>query len=351
MYHFGAAVKLNIKLPAAGSWKSIIIKTADGNKYIPYKGTYNATNGKITSSEKATHVTLNLRSVYTDKANETVSFYVCLPPMSSHQYEVVACMSDDVVYRDYFTSSFVKFFIIFSVLVTSSFVNGRAYTINLRKMSITNGLVDMGLSVFWSSCNLGAYSTTDMGSYYAWAEKSEKMEYTWYSYTDFAGMNQYNNPKFTKYYCDFSSYCNNFSIQDDAARNRLGDGWRVPTKEEFMELINNSHIIQKYVECGNGKRVYGFLFYSYKTGNSIFLPVTGYAKDEKKYNKDPYDMSVQSKGFYWSSTMCDSPSSQYKSYCMRFGNSYYIGYNGSLEEPNIGAQDKYLGLAIRPVKD
>ena len=40
---------------------------------------------------------------------------------------------------------------------------------NLQKSSAVEA-VDLGLSVLWSTCNLGASSTTDYGGYFAWGD-------------------------------------------------------------------------------------------------------------------------------------------------------------------------------------
>ena len=38
--------------------------------------------------------------------------------------------------------------------------------------------VDMGLSVMWATCNIGANSPEEFGDYFAWGEKETKDEYT-----------------------------------------------------------------------------------------------------------------------------------------------------------------------------
>ena len=46
----------------------------------------------------------------------------------------------------------------------------------------TEEYVDLGLSVKWAKCNLGASKPSDYGSYYAWGETEPKAEYTWATY-------------------------------------------------------------------------------------------------------------------------------------------------------------------------
>ena len=83
--------------------------------------------------------------------------------------------------------------------------------------------VDLGLSVKWATCNVGVSSPSDYGNYYAWGEVRTKSEYTkdncatWNKSTgDIAG----------------NSTC-------DAARYNWGGKWRLPTKDECQELLDN----------------------------------------------------------------------------------------------------------------
>lgn len=353
MYHFGAILKLNIKLPVAASWKKIILFNPNGNKCFMLNGFYNASNGAVTSSEKSSFITLKLDDVITKQKNEVVSFYVCVPRITTQKLEVIACTDDDDFY---------------SMKYNCGFSNGKAYTINLNEMKKTQSWVDLGLSVLWSTCNLGAKTKTDIGKYYAWAEKKGRGDryddnyvnqhhhnsyikdiYDWYSYFDYSGLDQYGYASCGKYHYDFYHDYNFFS-EDDAASIELGDNWRIPTYVEFKELIDNCVKTPTNITLDNGVRVYGYTFYSNKTDNSIFLPITGYVDGSKIYKTDVYNPAIQSEGFYWTSTMSSAIYSEYKAFCMTFGNSYYIGYNGSEEYPKITLQDKYLGYALRPVR-
>lgn len=99
-----------------------------------------------------------------------------------------------------------------------------------RKMAY----VDLGLPsrCLWGAYNLGAPSSGEPGDYYAWAELETK---------DYFSRNTY------KYYdaenVEYTKYANGrdttLLLEDDAARLELGEGWYVPTKEDFQELMNN----------------------------------------------------------------------------------------------------------------
>ena len=150
--------------------------------------------------------------------------------------------------------------------------------------------VDLGLSVKWATCNVGASKPEDYGEYFAWGETTTKSTYDWSTYKLCNG--SYDTQ--TKY-CTDSSYgtVDNKTVldkEDDAAAVNWGGAWRMPTKEEQDELRNNctwTWITQNGV---NGYTVTG------PNGNSIFLPAAGYRDDSSLIGAGSY-------GIYWSSSL------------------------------------------------
>ena len=138
------------------------------------------------------------------------------------------------------------------------------------KVIIPEGVVDMGLSVMWATCNIGATSPEEYGDYYAWGETETKTEYTWANYKWCNGketaLTKYNSsPSYgivdNKYYLD---------KEDDVAYVKLGGRWRMPAPIEIEELVSNCTITrEKYNE------VDGYLYTSNINGNSIFFPLAG----------------------------------------------------------------------------
>ena len=182
-------------------------------------------------------------------------------------------------------------------------------------------IVDMGLSVKWASCNLGASSPEGYGDYYAWGEVEKKEVFSWATYKWCNGSSR----TLTKYNTD-SSYgaVDNRLIlepEDDVAHVTLGGKWRMPTKAEQDELIRNCDIVSTQV---NG--VQGRLFTSRITGNSIFLPTNGY------YH------SPGSTGEYWSSSL----------WVGRPFDAYDLDFTQSSHLENEG---RYESRGIRPVYD
>lgn len=162
--------------------------------------------------------------------------------------------------------------------------------------SITHGFVDLGLpsGLLWATCNIGASCPEDCGDFFAWGETATKEMYDWKQYK-FAA---YDDDQYclTKY-CSNSSYGLNGFVDsltvleplDDAVRATWGRGWRMPTADDWRELLQYT---TDTITIQNG--VSGRLFAS-PNGNSLFLPNTGFFLDNT--------ILCPNLGIYWSSTL------------------------------------------------
>ena len=125
------------------------------------------------------------------------------------------------------------------------------------------GYVDLGLSVKWATCNVGASSPEEYGDYFAWGETATKAEYT-----------GENCPTYGLSYSSLKSqgYIDkgNLTSQYDAATANWGGDWRMPTYDELKELRYNCTWTWTTQNSVNGYKVTG------PSGASIFLPATGY---------------------------------------------------------------------------
>ncbi len=126
------------------------------------------------------------------------------------------------------------------------------------------GAVDLGLSVKWAACNIGANSPEEYGNYYAWGEVEPKNDYI------------IDNYKFAKKKYGYYDYELPNGLSDitgtefDAAKVNWGNNWRMPTKLDFLELINNTTFVITNYKGVEGIRIIG------PNGNSIFIPNAGY---------------------------------------------------------------------------
>ncbi len=188
------------------------------------------------------------------------------------------------------------------------------------------GAVDLGLSVKWATCNLGANNPEDVGNYYAWGETfpQEDKTYYWSSYKWCNGSLN----SLTKY-CNDSSYgqVDNKTMllsADDAAQKNLPQGWRMPTQAEMQELFDKCTWTWTSKNGTPGYEVKA------SNGNSIFLPVTGAYGAKEITGKS-------TQGYYWTSTLT-STDNNYGVACQFFSTNKMIR--------NIL---RCIGAAIRPV--
>ena len=149
----------------------------------------------------------------------------------------------------------------------------------------TEDYVDLGLSVKWAKCNLGASKPSDYGDYYAWGETEPKARYTWSTYK-WMQTGQSDWKHITKYTVDDGKIT--LEAADDAATAKLGSPWRMPTLGEIKELLASCTWTWTTQDGKNGYEVKG------TNGNSIFLPAAGW-----RHSTELSDDGGQ--GLYWSS--------------------------------------------------
>ena len=167
----------------------------------------------------------------------------------------------------------------------------------------TKEAVDLGLSVKWATCNLGATTPKEYGNYYAWGEVSPKSNYGEDNYT-------------------FSDRPDVLPAANDAASQNWGDNWRMPTIDEWQELIDKC----TWTWTTNGAKGYEV---KASNGNTIFLPAAGYYYGEELLN-------AGSRGSYWSSSLDTSYPA-----CAR---SVNFDSNGRFVDGR-----RFCGISVRPV--
>ncbi len=147
--------------------------------------------------------------------------------------------------------------------------------------------IDLGLPSgnLWASCNVGAKTPSEWGDYFAWGDTATKAEYA-----------STNCPTFGKTVdiLNLAGYTKGGELVEkyDAAQHNWGASWKIPTRSDFTELINEC--TWTWTVQGN---VEGYEIKSKKEGNdnSIFLPAAG--------SRDLYDIRNQgATGWYWANT-------------------------------------------------
>ena len=178
--------------------------------------------------------------------------------------------------------------------------------------------VDLGLSVKWAAGNVGAKNPEDYGLYFAWGET------TGYTAEQMSGVRGFTEDEYNA--GPAASISTDLTPEQDAAHVNLGDNWRMPTKDEFQELIDNCNVVWTADYGGTG--VAGAVFTSKVNGNSVFFPAAGFCDDSSM-------LEVGSDDSCWSASW-DSSSSAW--HLDIFSESHYV--SGSW---------RYLGLPVRGV--
>ncbi len=201
--------------------------------------------------------------------------------------------------------------------------------------------VDLGLpsGLKWATCNVGATKPEEPGDYFAWGEVEPYYEpgyapsddpvwkpgkeggYIWdnYKYLD------KEKGILTKYTDEDG--LTKLLPEDDAATYNWGTPWRMPTSDEWQELLDQCSCVIDEAKAG--------LTVTGPNGNSIFLPFTGYFSNFYMVFNDCEG------GLYYASDRDISTLSMSANY-LYFSESWGIGLNG---------YDKIDGQSIRAVAE
>ena len=177
--------------------------------------------------------------------------------------------------------------------------------------------VDMGLpsGTRWAVTNIDAASAEQPGKFYSWGETATKSSYA-----------EGNSKTYNK------SYEGDVSGDKimDVATLKWGKGWRMPTEEEYRELLNYTHSSFKEL---NGR--YGREYSNLVNDNTIFLPAAGSMEGSKLTNPNGC-------GSYWSST-------PYTNTDGTNTGAYALIYNAPYEY--MSTLSRYYGMSVRAVAD
>ena len=319
-----------------GCWANYVVDEEEGyygsNKIIYFaNGSYKECN--VTMNDGYRISTDSGRWVYNDSKLVVYS-------LKSYCVEDGEVLYDRGVAEPWITDAIVKDNTLLINYEDGDEDNWMAYT---KRVTNSNGIgvisgheyVDLGLSVMWATCNIGASKPEEYGNYYAWGESRSKSNYSWSSYDYCNG----SSSTLTKYcsnrnygYNGYTDYYNFLVPEDDVAHDSWSGCWRIPTFWEISELCS---------ECSwtwmtrNGVKGYEVTSNvpGYE-GRSIFLPAAGYCNGTSKN-----DVGVI--GGYWSNSL-------YKSDPRRA----FMLEMGQDSDEDIYERDisyRYYGLSVRPV--
>ena len=182
------------------------------------------------------------------------------------------------------------------------------------------GIVVNGKKIKWASFNLGATKPEENGYFYSWGETAPKDDYIWSTYK----FGTSSSGPFSKYN-SVDMVLDPGPEGDDVASKYLGGKWRMPTQEEWTELITKCTSTKTPQNGKNG------LLVTATNGKSIFLPFAGFTDRTYHHNEGE-------SAHYWSSSL--GPTTPAYAYNFVYG----VG-----TASNVGQSLRNLGYSVRPI--
>lgn len=312
----GIVISINVSAdqPLRGSFE------IDGNEESGYYAKINENKGEGGTLTLTCGAGVSL-------STEATSFYIALPANEYTNLKFTINDNDD-------NKKEVE-------IGSKTLVHNTLYTRSVEFVSAsTHAYVDLGLpsGLLWATCNVGANSPEEYGDYFAWGETSPYYSnqnpitwkdgklggYCWQSYCENLDFVEWNPVPYGN--------DNILTCEYDAASVNWGGEWKMPTNEDWQELIDNTES-----EWTNLNGVYGQLFTSKienHIGAMLFLPASGC------FNGTTISRFGDAGG-YWSSSLFSSHPYTY--------NAYIISFASDMDVNPPFYYERFDGFSIRPV--
>ena len=218
---------------------------------------------------------------------------------------------------------------------------------------VPNNCVDLGLAsgLLWAKCNMGTTDPTELGDYYAWGETSpNKKEYYSSNYKHFKVKSNIEVLKYNEK--DGKTV---LDLNDDAARANIGAGYRIPTKEDWEELLEDckweavTTTLPEIMDPSQTKAIARWKVTG-PNGNSIVLPMTG------GFRSDGWGVQPDIDTYYTTANLCPvellSDKDKYqKAIALTWPMFAKETSSEGIEEPSFKSIYRDFGVVIRPVFD
>lgn len=219
---------------------------------------------------------------------------------------------------------------------------------------VPNNCVDLGLAsgLLWAKCNIGTTEPTQPGNYYAWGELSTKKEYYMTNYKHFK-TGKYDLKGILKYNEEDGKTV--LELEDDVARANLGVGYRIPTKADWEELLEDCKweaVTSKLPVTLDPSQRKGIARWKVTgpNGNSIVLPLTGGFKADGWGVMPDYDTYYTTANLYPAELQLDEDKYQ-EAVVLTWPLFAEETASGGIEEPSLGKTYREFGVVVRPVFD
>lgn len=219
---------------------------------------------------------------------------------------------------------------------------------------VPNDCVDLGLAsgLLWAKCNLGTTDPTKLGDYYAWAEISTKKKYSAETYKHYKWAD-YKLKRIKKYNAEDGKTV--IDPDDDAARVNLGVGYRIPTQEDWKELLDECNwqavtITLPEIMDPSQTKVIARWKVTGPSGNSIVLPMTSGFRGDGWGVQPDNDTYYTTANLYPADELSDKDKYQ-KAVALTWPMFAKETSSGGIKEPSFKSIYRDFGVVIRPVFD
>lgn len=303
-FHFAhkiSLVRLQLTVPEAGTYNKVVLG-ASGDWFVE-TASLKLSDGTVTDSDIRKTATIGLNNVEVEQ-NGVLTVWFAMRPTTVLNGKTLTVGA-------YTSSSHCES----DITISNDIVEGNAYSYSADlQTSTAPEYVDLGLSVMWATCNIGATKPSSNGKFYQWGGTRDMSGAVdgWSTYPSHDESNSVLDPT------------------EDIATITYGPKWRIPTDKEWTELRNNC----TWTWESGGERITSNV--KGYTDKSIYLPATGEYDGRSTH-------VYSSMGYYWSSSLNTSVLD--KAYIVRFDYSY--GDDVILRE----SEPRNYALAVRPVYD
>lgn len=219
---------------------------------------------------------------------------------------------------------------------------------------VPNDCVDLGLAsgLLWAKYNMGTTEPTQLGNYYAWGETSTKKKFYSDNYKYYKWKGDDLN-RITKYNEEDGKTV--LDLEDDAARANLGVGYRIPTKADWEELLEDckweavTASLPIELDPSQKKGIARWKVTG-PNGNSIVLPMTGGFKADGWNVMPDYDTYYTTANLYPAERLSDEDKYLY-AVALKWPMYAEETASGGIEEPSFGSIFRNRGVVVRPVFD
>ena len=210
---------------------------------------------------------------------------------------------------------------------------------------IPKNCVDLGLpsGLLWAKSNMGTTDPTEIGDYYAWGETSPNKKYYLISTYKYYKTTISKILEILKY--SGKDWKTVLDPEDDAARAILGVGYRIPTQEDWQELLDNCKWEAVTTTTINNKIIARWKVTG-PNGKYITLPATVGSR------ADGLNVSPNNDTYYTTANLYPAEKlSDNKKYKRAVALTWPYSAEGSINKPWLSSIPRDHGLVVRPVFD